>query len=201
MTALSYYQVAQLAYDAGWREPDLSDAVAIAFAESAGNPAAIGDVRLKSSTWGPSVGLWQIRSLNSEKGSGGVRDEKANLNPRTNAIHAHAVFQAARGFFPWTTWTNGAYKRNLAAARAAVSRLLGTRMLSRYLMLTTPMQYGADVASCQRLVDCTPDGWYGPITKGHVITWQRSKGLAPDGIVGPLTAASFGWTWEGPGAR
>lgn len=198
MSRLTFRQVAQLAHDAGWRQPDLADAVAIAAAESALDPNAIGDVSLETRTWGPSVGLWQIRSLNVEKGTGGIRDESANRNARTNAFHAHSIWAAAGGFSPWSTFNSGAYKHFLPQAISAVGALLDARVLTRYLLETEPMQYGADVADCQRLVKTTPDGWFGPHTKAGVIAWQTAHQLVADGIVGPVTAQTFGWVWEGP---
>ena len=54
---LSPNRVARLAYDAGFRGRDLEVAVAVALAESGGEPKARGDAGLQDRTWGPSVGL------------------------------------------------------------------------------------------------------------------------------------------------
>ncbi len=87
-------------------------------AESGGDPSARGDLgRVGESagggdTWGPSIGLWQIRSLNSHRGTGRVRDEIANMNPVINARHANQLF-AAGGWKQWTTFTSGKYNRYL----------------------------------------------------------------------------------------
>lgn len=196
MARYSMHQVAQLAHDVGWSYNEAIVATAIAWAESGGVTDAIGDVGLQTSVWGPSVGLWQIRSLNSERGTGGVRDGKANLNPRINAIHAHAVWAAARSFKPWSTYLHGTHTRHLDAARKAVDDVVGSRTLSRFLLYRSPMQYGADVRACQAIVRCHQDGWFGPVTREHVQTWQHEHRLTADGIVGPLTARTFGWRWS-----
>jgi L,D-peptidoglycan transpeptidase YkuD (ErfK/YbiS/YcfS/YnhG family) len=36
------------------------------------------------------------------------------------------------------------------------------------------------------------DGWFGPMTRGAVVRFQRAKGLHVDGIVGPRTAKALG---------
>ena len=54
-----------LAYNAGFRNDSLIIAVCIAMAESSGNENAVGDVSLVNAKWGPSIGLWQIRSLHT----------------------------------------------------------------------------------------------------------------------------------------
>lgn len=201
MTQLSMRQVALLAINAGFPDHEIVTAVAVAFAESGGRTGAIGDVALEDATWGPSVGLWQIRSLKADYGTGRLRDQQANLDPAVNARHASQLWHYTDTWHPWSTFNSGAYRQFEAAAQAAVAGLQHGVTLGRYLRLATPMIYGQDVADCQQIVGATPDGWYGPITAAHVRSWQSVHGLAVDGIVGPLTAASFGWTWSGPGAH
>src|SRR4051794_12948412 len=99
--AVNAEEIARVAYDAGFRGDNLKVAVAVALAESGGRPDAKGDVGLQSPKWGPSIGLWQIRSLNAEKGTGGQRDEQANLDPATNARHAFDVAGNGTNFHPW----------------------------------------------------------------------------------------------------
>ena len=113
--------IADLVSEAGFTGPDRAVAVAVALAESNGDAGAVGDTGLVNATWGPSIGLFQIRSLNAQRGTGGERDELANRDPRTNARHAHAVYaEAGHTFGPWSTFTGGAYKARLAVAHAAV---------------------------------------------------------------------------------
>jgi hypothetical protein len=95
-------QIAAYAANAGFSGASLQTAVAIALAESSGNPMVIGDTHL---TPGGSVGLWQINLAAHPEYAG------ANLlDPQANADAAFAVYQAAGGkFTPWTTFNTGAY--------------------------------------------------------------------------------------------
>ncbi len=116
-------EVARLARDAGFTGEALVTAVAVAKGESGLNPKARGDTTITDATWGPSMGLMQIRSFNKEKGTGGTRDELANLDPATNMRAAFTVSGGGKNFRPWTIYKNGAYKNHLAEARAAVNAL------------------------------------------------------------------------------
>lgn len=113
-------QIASYAHNAGWTGQDLVVAVAVALAESGGDPAKRGDLALQSATWGPSIGLWQIRSLNVEKGHGTTRDEIANLDPQTNANHAYSIWKE-QGWGPWSVHNSGAYLLYMPIASAGVS--------------------------------------------------------------------------------
>lgn len=101
--------IAQLIANAGCPQQTVPTMVAIALAESGGDANNVGDVALETSTWGPSVGLWQIRSLRSEYGKGTTRDEKANYDPATNAKHAMEILHS-QGLSAWTTYTRGTYR-------------------------------------------------------------------------------------------
>lgn len=120
MPRLSYARVYDLAYQGLTRDQAII-ATAIAFAESGGNSAAIGDVALENATWGPSVGLWQIRSLKAQKGTGGTRDATRLKDPGFNAQAMIAISNWGRDWAPWSTYKNGAYKAHLAAARRAAA--------------------------------------------------------------------------------
>lgn len=96
---LSAAQIQSYAAAAGFSGADLQTAVAIALAESSGNPAAIGDS-------GNSLGLWQINLPAHPEFSG------ANLfDPQSNAQAAFAIYSAAGGFSPWSTYGSGAYAK------------------------------------------------------------------------------------------
>jgi cell wall-associated NlpC family hydrolase len=127
---LTAAQVAQYAYQAGFRGESLIIAVAISHAETAEAPfdtAARGDVGLETEKYGASIGLWQIRSLRADTGTGRLRDELANLDPATNARHAYAISKGGTDFGPWSTYVpspkhpknNSAYKAFMAEARSA----------------------------------------------------------------------------------
>ena len=99
---LSPAQIQAYAAAAGFPGADLATAVAIALAESSGNPAAIGDA-------GNSIGLWQINLPAHPEYAG------ANLaDPQTNANAAFVIYSAAGGRFqPWSTFNSGAYTKYL----------------------------------------------------------------------------------------
>lgn len=109
---LSASQIAAYAANAGFSGADLTTAVAIAFAESSGNPTANGDTSL---TPGGSVGLWQINLA--------AHPEFAGIDltdPQLNADAAYAVYVAAGyNFSPWSTFKSGAYAKYVSVAQGA----------------------------------------------------------------------------------
>ncbi|MFI9386011.1 hypothetical protein [Kutzneria sp. NPDC052558] len=128
MPTISARQIAQHAYDAGFRGESLNTAVAVALAESHGDTGIHGDANLQTGTWGPSVGLWQIRSLNPGHGTAAeqaLRNAQANADPAVNARHAYAISHQGSNFRPWSTYTNGAYRNYLNQARAASRQVTG----------------------------------------------------------------------------
>lgn len=118
--SLSDRQIADVARSAGcWHGDQVAVAVAVALAESGGRTGVHGDVGIANGKWGPSVGLWQIRSLNADRGTGRQRDEKANTRPAVNARHACQIW-VRQGWGPWSTWRHGTYRRYLARASTAL---------------------------------------------------------------------------------
>ena len=103
---LSITQIAGLASLAGFSGQDLSTAVAVALAESGGDPSAYNPEKAAGATEGHgSFGLWQIY-LTAHPEYQGV-----NLtDPQTNANAAYATYaQAGNSFRPWSTFKSGAY--------------------------------------------------------------------------------------------
>lgn len=121
MTKLSDGQIAGYVIGAGFSGSVAVTAVAIVLAESDGETGSVGDVNLQTGTWGPSIGLFQIRSLNAQKGTGGQRDALANVDPATNAKNAYAISSNGRSFAPWSTYKTGAYVKFLNRAQLAVA--------------------------------------------------------------------------------
>lgn len=130
MPRLTAEQVAQYAYVAGFRGEALQIAVAVSGAETDGSfdTDALGDVGIETDVWGPSVGLWQVRSLKAEKGTGSDRDETANHDAAHNATAAYHISGGATtgkcsgkhsGWGHWTTFCSGAYKKYLDVAKVA----------------------------------------------------------------------------------
>jgi hypothetical protein len=112
-------QIAGYASAAGLSGESLAIATAIGKAESNGDTASRGDVRLMTSVWGPSIGIWQIRSINAQKGTGGERDEIANLDPAHNAKAMMSISSNGHNWLPWSVYTSGKYRTYLAEARLA----------------------------------------------------------------------------------
>ncbi|TNC23607.1 transglycosylase SLT domain-containing protein [Amycolatopsis alkalitolerans] len=118
MSTLSAEQIAQHAYKAGFRGHALTTAVAVAMAESGGNAHAHNGTPPDNS-----YGLWQVNMLGS---LGPARREQFHLdsnkelfNADENAKAAYAISSHGKSFEPWSTYTNGAYKKHLAAAKKA----------------------------------------------------------------------------------
>jgi LysM repeat protein len=113
-------QIAEHVTHGGFAGANQEIGVAVVLAESGGRSDARGDVNLQTATFGPSIGLFQIRSLKAQRGSGGTRDELANLDPGTNARHAHQIFLDAGGWTPWSTFQHGSHRQFLDRARRAL---------------------------------------------------------------------------------
>jgi hypothetical protein len=115
---LSAADISGYASAAGFSGGDLATAIAIALAESSGNPQVVGDQSL-APTKGPSIGLWQINigsKAHPELASQDLTD------PQTNANAAYSIYQAAGySFRPWSTFTNGAFRAYMSSAAAAVN--------------------------------------------------------------------------------
>ena len=101
---LTFAQIQSYASNAGFSGDDLNTAVAIALAESSGNPNAAGDPTL-----GGSYGLWQVNlKAHPEYTAQQLYD------PQTNANAAFTVYSVAQSSFtPWTTFNSGAYEAYL----------------------------------------------------------------------------------------
>ncbi|GLY66467.1 transglycosylase SLT domain-containing protein [Amycolatopsis taiwanensis] len=122
MSTLTAEQIAQHAYKAGFRGHALTTAVAVAMAESGGNTHAHNGRPPDNS-----YGLWQVNMLGS---MGPARREQFHLhsnndlfNADHNAKAAYAISSHGKNFGPWSTYTNGAYKKHLAAAKKASEKV------------------------------------------------------------------------------
>lgn len=125
MTTLTAAQVHKLAKDAGLNPTQATIATAIAKGESGWRTDAVGDVSLQDSKWGPSIGLWQIRSLKAESGTGGTRDATRLTDPAFNARSMVAISGAGKNWRPWTVYTSGAYEKYLGTDTSGDGTLTG----------------------------------------------------------------------------
>lgn len=121
MTRHTPTEIYQAARAAGLNSASAIIAVAVALAESSGDDTALGDVSLQNNTWGPSVGVWQIRTLKQQTGTGGDRDIAAlqgNIGRQAQAMAN--ISNAGTNWTPWTTYTRGTYQKFMGQAQTAV---------------------------------------------------------------------------------
>ena len=103
----------------GFRGDALKTAYAIAIAESGGRSNAKGDIKLQDDKWGPSIGLFQIRSLkNWKKYNDPYRDASRLQDPSYNIEAAWTKSKQGTNFKPWSTYTGGSFVKHLAEADA-----------------------------------------------------------------------------------
>lgn len=108
MPRLQPYEIAAYARHAGWRGQDVRIAVAVALAESSGNPEAINTSNSNGST---DYGLFQINSVHRGILAGGNwRD------PKDNAAMAKRVWDGRSGdkWRAWVAYSTGAYLRHMS---------------------------------------------------------------------------------------
>lgn len=120
-------EIRSIASAAGFTGEALDVAVAVALAESSGNPSAIGDRDLPARGC-RSYGLWQINSCPARDANSPTRygsDPTRLLDPATNAAAAYAISSRGTNWRPWTTHRNGAYRRHLPSARGGRLSLVG----------------------------------------------------------------------------
>jgi hypothetical protein len=102
--------LALLARQAGLSADKAVTAVAIALAESSGNPQAVGDN-------GSSYGLWQVHWTVHPQ-----FDRSQLFDPAYNASAMASLSGNGADWSPWTTYNTGAYQQYLARAQGAVQR-------------------------------------------------------------------------------
>jgi len=117
---LTYVQTYALARSVGLGHEEAIIATAVAKGESGLRTDAVGDTTLTDATWGPSVGLWQVRSVKAETGTGGTRDVSRLRDPAFNARSMASISSHGRNWSPWSVYTNGTYRAHVAAVRRAV---------------------------------------------------------------------------------
>jgi hypothetical protein len=108
--------VYQALLTAGFTPSAAKTMVAIAHAESGLNPTILGDISLENATWGPSYGLFQVRTLKAEQGTGSVRDQNwLSQSIANQAKAAYSISNHGGNFGPWSTYTHGSYRQFLSS--------------------------------------------------------------------------------------
>lgn len=111
MTILSDKAIAGAAVAAGFTGQNVTIAVAVALAESGGNP----DATNSNSNGSTDYGLWQINSVHRD-----LLQRSNWRDPVTNARMAHSVWSQAGGsWHPWVTYNTGSYRLFMARAATA----------------------------------------------------------------------------------
>lgn len=117
---LSVGQIAGYAAKAGFTGKDLSIAVAVALAESGGNPRAH-----NGKAPDDSYGLWQINMLGSmgpeRRKRFGIASNDELYDPTVNAKAAYSIWRQS-GWGAWTTYTSGKYKEPLKEIESGAKR-------------------------------------------------------------------------------
>lgn len=125
VAAATPQQLAQLAYNAGFRGQALTTAVAVAMAESSGNTGALND---NASTGDYSVGAWQVNyfgKLMQERTAKYGAPQVLQANPQGQAAAAFDISGGGKDFSAWTTYTSGAYQQYMGEAQQAASAVKG----------------------------------------------------------------------------
>lgn len=118
MMFLSTTDIASLALNAGFQGFDAATAVAIAMAESSGDPNAYNPETQAGTPQGMgSYGLWQIYlKMHPEYTA------EQLLDPQTNANAAYSIYtRAGYQFTPWSTFKGGQYLAHIDEASQAVN--------------------------------------------------------------------------------
>ncbi len=132
-------------------------ATAVSWPESGLNPGAVGDENLEDKVWGPSVGLWQIRSLRADFGTGRARDAQRLKDPEFNAHSMGVISKGGTDFTPWTDYRSGKYKKYLQQVRDSINPTKEESM-----KFVTRSEWGADDASVADLwADTVTVHWAG----------------------------------------
>lgn len=111
-TALSKTNARAVFSRAGFGGEGLDIALGVSYAESAGYSDAVGDISLVTPIWGPSIGLFQVRSMRDPL-SGSVADRYrfawALRDPDFNARAAFVISKSGTDWSLWSTFTHGTY--------------------------------------------------------------------------------------------
>lgn len=121
MSKLSQGQVLQALEAGGFPEASARTLAGISGAETGGtyDPNVLGDIGLQNSTWGPSVGVFQIRTLKAETGKGTARDIQWLQGSLPHQVAAaFEISSGGRNFQPWSTYGSGKYQQYLPGTGA-----------------------------------------------------------------------------------
>ena len=105
---------------AGFSGKALDTAFAVAMAESGGRMDRPGDVGIQTKKWGPSFGMFQIRSLKHwQDYNEPYRDGKRLTDADFNAKSAFTISKGGTNWKPWATYQNGSFLKYIDDAHRA----------------------------------------------------------------------------------
>jgi murein DD-endopeptidase MepM/ murein hydrolase activator NlpD len=121
---VSHKDLMTLLYRKGFKGKALDTAFSVSLAESGGRAGALGDLNLQDAKWGPSIGLFQIRSLKNWKAyNDKYRDGHRLPIAPFNAEAAMDKSTGGKNWAPWATFTSGKFAKFLADAAATKKAL------------------------------------------------------------------------------
>jgi|JI10StandDraft_1071094.scaffolds.fasta_scaffold291758_3 hypothetical protein len=97
---------------AGFQEDQLNLMMAISRAESGWRIEALGDTTITNKTWGPSVGVLQVRTINPGHPQGCRIREQLNMNLDAQTSCGYQIYKS-QGYKAWSAYLNGSYKKFL----------------------------------------------------------------------------------------
>lgn len=135
--------VASYASQAGFTGDALVTIVMVAGRESSYNENAVGDVGIETAVWGPSVGLYQIRTLKAQTGTGSDRDINALMpggkgDPKRQSIAAWAISANGTNFSPWVNGSGQVPPAGFSASQQADARQAVTNAGSIHALPSAP---------------------------------------------------------------
>ena len=96
LTCWTWQAIVIALHDVGFRGNDLITMAAITPGESNRVVVAVGDQHLQDDKWGPSVGVFQIRTLWKEQGKGTTRDINRLNTLAGSAASAHDLYESSK---------------------------------------------------------------------------------------------------------
>lgn len=110
-------------YAAGARGEQLVTLAALTEGESGRKVDSLGDVDIQDATWGPSAGVFQIRTVKAQRGTGQTRDvdRVATLDGGARSaveLWDQSVARGKPGGQPWSAWQRGWHESYIATYTA-----------------------------------------------------------------------------------
>ena len=178
---MSLTELRALATQAGFTGSDIKIAAAVAMAESKGDPVVIGDQKLVDHKWGPSIGLFQIRSLKHPEQFSPpdtLRVTAKLKDPLYNAKTAKAI-KDAHNWKQWSTFTSGAYKQYMDGRPANFEPFPGASFFhtGKKSPIIAATHHRLVTEGCNRYQSSANADVWGPGDVKSYAAWQHKLGF------------------------